>query len=373
MDTTPVHDPESWHQILLLAGSRGASVQLTIMHHGITVLDDAVRCRREALGWLFSASKPFTSLLIHRLTRRGDLDLDAPVADLWPEYGAAARRSKAATTVREVLTHRTALPTAGPYPAAVLTMHRREDSVQRVVRGRRRDRRFAARSAYQPLDFGFILAEVAQRATGRPWAELLRELVLEPAGLTDVHPGVPDGELHRCLPVDGSWHAVPGGPLVAAVVNRRDVRQAQIPAAGISTTAHQLASLYQHLLTAPSMDPGTASDAARETASDREALCMPSSNGSKDAWTRLPTRWGTGIQLGGTGEGCPMGVTSTERTFGHNGSDVCLGWADPNLHLAVGLVTDRASGHPADRQLLVRVSDAIRRVATSSSSAATVP
>jgi CubicO group peptidase (beta-lactamase class C family) len=158
---------------------------------------------------------------------------------------------------------------------------------------------------------------------------------------------VPDDQLHRCLPVDGSVRALPGGPVIAAVVNRRSVRQARIPAAGISTTARQLALFYRHLLSAP----------------ERQALCVPSSDGGRDGWTRLPTRWGTGVQLGGTGAGCPLGSTSTGRTFGHNGSDACLGWADPDLDLAVGLITDRASGHPADRRLLVRVSDAIRRAA----------
>lgn len=336
-----------WHGALALAASRGACVQLCVIHRGRTVLDGAVGCAPDALGWLFSASKPFTSLLVHRLVGSGVLRLDDPVARYWPEYGAGADGSKAATTLREVLTHRTAAPTAGPYPAAVLAMHRLEASVARVATGRRRDRRYPGLSAYQPLDFGFILAEVARRTTGRAWPQLVQDLVLAPAGLRDVHPGVPDDQLHRCLPVDGSSRSLPGGPVVAAVVNRRSVRQARIPAAGISTTARQLALFYRHLLTAP----------------ERAALCTPSSEGVRDAWTRLPTRWGTGVQLGGTGAWCPLGATSTLRTFGHNGSDVCLGWADPDLDLAVGLVTDRASGHPADKKLLVRVSDALRAVA----------
>jgi CubicO group peptidase (beta-lactamase class C family) len=354
---------DAWQPVLDLAGSRGASVQLAVIHRGTTVLQGAVRCSPDALGWLFSASKPFTSLLVHRLAGQGVLDLDAPVAEYWPEFGAVTGTKrgtgKSGTTLRDVLTHRTAVPTAGPYPLAVLAMHRPVASLDRVARGRRRDRRYAGRSAYQPLDFGFILGEVARRATGRGpdegWAALLRELVLEPAGLDDVHPGVPDAALHRCLPFDGSWRAAPGGPVVAALLNRRAVRQAEIPAAGISTTAHQLAAFYRYLLAAP----------------ERGALCTPSSEGGRDAWTRLPTRWGTGVQLGGTGAWCPMGETSTERTFGHNGSDVCLGWADPDLDLAVGLVTDRASGHPADKKLLVRVSDVIR--ATASAALATAP
>jgi CubicO group peptidase (beta-lactamase class C family) len=336
-----------WRGVLALAASRGAAVQLTVIHRGVTVLDGAVRCHPDALGWLFSASKPFTSLLLHRLAGTGVLDLDGPVAVHWPAFGTGGDGSKAGTTVRDVLTHRTASPTAGPYPAAVLAMHRLEASLERVARGRRRDRSYPGLSAYQPLDFGFILAEVARRATGREWTELLGELVLAPAGLRDAYPGVPDDQLHRCLPIDGSVRALPGGPVIAAVVNRRSVRQARIPAAGISTTARQLALFYRHLLSAP----------------ERQALCVPSSDGGRDGWTRLPTRWGTGVQLGGTGAGCPLGSTSTGRTFGHNGSDACLGWADPDLDLAVGLITDRASGHPADRRLLVRVSDAIRRAA----------
>ncbi|QCU77673.1 class A beta-lactamase-related serine hydrolase [Citricoccus sp. SGAir0253] len=336
-----------WRRVLELAGSRGASVQVAVLHGGIPVLDGTVRCRPDALGWLFSASKPFTALLVHRLARRGVLGLDDRVADLWPAFGTGGGGSKARTTVRDVLTHRTAVPTAGPYPAAVLAMHRLEESVERVAAGRRRARRYGRASAYQPLDFGFILAEVARRATGRQWTELLRELVLAPAGLADVHPGVPDAELRRALPIDASAAALPGGPIVAAVLNRRAVRQAVIPAAGISTTARQLALFYHHLLTAP----------------ERPALCAPSSDGARDAWTRLPTRWGTGVQLGGTGRWCPLGESSTVRSFGHNGSDVCLGWADPDLDLAVGIVTDRASGHPADKRLLVRVSDAIRTCA----------
>ncbi|MGW9551576.1 serine hydrolase domain-containing protein [Citricoccus zhacaiensis] len=351
--------------LLELAASRGAAVQLAVIHRGQTVVDGAVRCRPDALGWLFSASKPFTSLLVHRLAGEGLLDLDEPVATYWPDYGAgrrwprSERTSKARTTLRDVLTHRSAVPSAGPYPAAVVAMHRTEVSLQRVARGRRRDRRYGAGPAYQPLDFGFILAEVARRATGGAaggdgdlgWAGLLRELVLEPAGLQDVHPGVPDAELRRCLPFDGSLRAAPGGPVVAALLNRRVVRQAQIPAAGISTTALELARFYRYLLHVP----------------ERDALCTPSSDGGPDGWTRLPTRWGNGVQLGGTGAGCPLGETSTERTFGHNGSDVCLGWADPDLDLAVGLVTDRASGHPADRRLLVEVSDAIRSLAANRS------
>lgn len=361
----------SWSAALELAASRGAAVQLTVIHRGQTVLDGSVRCTRDALGWLFSAGKPCTSLLVHRLAATGALHLDDLVARHWPEYGTGGAGTKAETTIREVLTHRTGLPTAGPYARAVLTMQDAESSARRVASATRRHRRFGQRAdslpddgpsfsavaAYQPLDFGIILGRVVQEVTGVPWTQALRELVLGPMGLTDVHPGVPDEHLHRCLPVDGSLRALPGGPVMARIVNRRSVRQAVIPAAGISTTAQQLAQFYARLLDAPELPE----------------LSRPSSDGGRDAWTRLKTRWGTGVQLGGTGQWCPLGTTSTPRTVGHNGSDVCLGWADPDLDLAVGLITDRASGSARDKRLLVELSDLIRSLAANAPGAAEAP
>lgn len=370
--TLPTSDtPPHWHSALELAASRGAAVQLTVIHGGRTVLNDSVRCTRDALGWLFSAGKPFTSLLVHRLAATGALQLDDPVARHWPEYGTGGAGTKAQTTIRDVLTHRTGLPTAGPYARAVLTMQDAESSARRVASARRRHRRFGQRpdgspdgaasfsavAAYQPLDFGIILGRVVQEVTGMPWAQALRDLVLDPMSLADVHPGVPEEQLRRCLPVDGSLRALPGGPVVARIVNRRSVRQAVIPAAGISTTASQLAHFYAQLLHAPELPE----------------LSRPSSDGGRDAWTRLETRWGTGVQLGGTGRWCPLGTTSTPRAVGHNGSDVCLGWADPDLELAVGLITDRASGSAADKRVLIELSDLIRSLAANAPGAAEAP
>ena len=202
--TLPTSDtPPHWHSALELAASRGAAVQLTVIHGGRTVLNDSVRCTRDALGWLFSAGKPFTSLLVHRLAATGALQLDDPVARHWPEYGTGGAGTKAQTTIRDVLTHRTGLPTAGPYARAVLTMQDAESSARRVASARRRHRHFGQRpdgspdgaasfsavAAYQPLDFGILLGRVVQEVTGMSWAQAMRDLVLDPMSLADVHPG----------------------------------------------------------------------------------------------------------------------------------------------------------------------------------------
>jgi CubicO group peptidase (beta-lactamase class C family) len=61
----------------------------------------------------------------------------------------------------------------------------------------------------------------------------------------------------------------------------------------------------------------------------------------------------------GPGTSHPMGERSARETFGHNGSNACVAWADPTRRLAVAYLTaglpsglDRAR-HPSE------VSDAI--------------
>ena len=55
----------------------------------------------------FSATKPLAAVSVLMLAERGQLDLDAPIAALWPEFGAGGKQ---ACTVRHVLTHRGGFP-----------------------------------------------------------------------------------------------------------------------------------------------------------------------------------------------------------------------------------------------------------------------
>ena len=120
--------------------------------------------------------------------------------------------------------------------------------------------------------------------------------------------------------------------------NRRRVRAAVVPAAGISTTARDLARFYQSLLDAgqganPVFTAGTVSEA-----------CRPTSDDDLDRLLGTRVRWAQGFQLGGpddgSGRGRAMGRLSSTLTFGHNGSNCCIGWADPTRGLAFAYVTN---------------------------------
>ena len=59
--------------------------------------------REDTLTSIYSGSKGLTSTCIHLLADRGELDLHAPVARHWPEFGQAGKQD---ITLAMVLAHR---------------------------------------------------------------------------------------------------------------------------------------------------------------------------------------------------------------------------------------------------------------------------
>jgi CubicO group peptidase (beta-lactamase class C family) len=104
----------------------GASFAATL--EGELVVDlwgghaDAARTRpwaRDTIVNVFSTTKAMTALCAHLLVDRAMLDLDAPVARVWPEFAA---EGKAAVTPRHCLNHSAGLaairrPLPGARPA----------------------------------------------------------------------------------------------------------------------------------------------------------------------------------------------------------------------------------------------------------------
>jgi CubicO group peptidase (beta-lactamase class C family) len=89
----------------------------------------------------------------------------------------------------------------------------------------------------------------------------------------------------------------------------------------------------------------------------------PSGDDGFDRVARYPIRWSAGFQLGGPrtvpGTVSPMGASSGTRTFGHNGSNCCIGWADPDRDLVVVHLTDRIGRPLPDLRYHAAVADRI--------------
>src|SRR5690606_18362286 len=95
-------------------GDLGAS--FCLYRHGRPVVDlwggiaDATTGRpweEDTTSLVFSTTKGATAVCANLLVERGDLDLDAPVTEYWPEFAAAG---KGEVPVRWLLSHRAGLP-----------------------------------------------------------------------------------------------------------------------------------------------------------------------------------------------------------------------------------------------------------------------
>ena len=69
--------------------------------------DPATPWNEDTVTIVYSSTKGATALCAHILADRGELSLDAPVADYWPEF---ACNGKEKTTVRMMLDHSVGVP-----------------------------------------------------------------------------------------------------------------------------------------------------------------------------------------------------------------------------------------------------------------------
>ncbi len=333
-----------------LVRRRGAAAQICVVRHGRVVLHRAVDVPADGLFWIFSVSKPYTTVLVHLLAERGLLDLDLPVAAYWPEFG---RNGKDAITIRHVLAHRTGFATTGTPLADVLACTDWAGATQAIERIRPR-RPAGSAPAYQFLIFGFILGEVVQRITGRQFREVLNQELITPLRLTDTHLGIGAAEWPRHVPVTFRHH---GGRFAAGGINKAATRAAIMPSAGISATAADVARFYTMLL-----EGGRVGDRMILRPETIELARTPTTAGETDRFVRAPVPWSLGFQLGGSrgpGRVPPFGFRSSSRTFGHNGSNCCIAWADPDRDLALAYLTNLRVHHTVDMAHMAAVADQI--------------
>ncbi|MEV6106330.1 serine hydrolase domain-containing protein [Streptomyces sp. NPDC051940] len=239
-------------------------LQIAVHHRGALVADavagvaDGRSGRRVTPGtpfFSFSAGKAMTSLIAHLLVRTGAVGYDTPVADVWPEFAA---HGKAATTLRHVLTHSAGVP-AMPRditPADLADWSR----VCTALADAEPRWRPGTATGYHSYTFGFLVGEVARRATGKPMRQLLHEWVAAPLGLDgDLYFGVPRAALPRLArledaapravaPPDGDAVLAPWemGP-TAAMGNSPGILEADIPSVG-TFTARGIAAMNAAVL-----------------------------------------------------------------------------------------------------------------------------
>jgi len=348
-------------------GEVGASVCVTV--DGETVVDlwggvaDHATGRPwndDTIGLVWSCTKGAVALCAHMLVGRGEIDIDAPVATYWPEFG---KNGKADIPVRYLLSHQSGLAALRePIPEDGLADW---DLVVEALAGQEPLWTPGTRSGYHALTFGHLVGEVVRRVTGRTIGTFFREEVAEPLGL-DFWIGLPEEHEARVAPTIAAEldpSRIPtfyqaaltdpssvasmvvmnsGGYLAPGAADTRACHAAEIPAAGGITNARGLAGMYRPLAL------GGAVDGIRLIDED-QLVTMNSvvSASSIDATLLMPTRFGLGFMKAVDDRHLPAGDSSavllSEEAFGHLGMGGSLGFADPRARMSYGYTMNRQS------------------------------
>ncbi len=307
--------------------------------------------QRDTIVNLYSCTKGMTALCAHQLVERGQLDLDAPVWDCWPEF---AQAGKGRILVRWLLSHRAALPAVKELlPPETLYDW---EAMCAALATQAPWWPPGTAHGYHAVTFGWLVGELVRRLTGRSLGTYFRDEIARPLGL-DLHIGLPDAEHHRVaemseIPTDQidpeavglaqlilsdprsmAALAFVNPPSMALGPNHAAWRRAEIPGANGHGAARDLARVYGALAC------GGRVDGVQVLTPESIARCAAEQSFGPDLVLQINTRFGLGFMLPQDRRDARFGPSP--RAFGHPGAGGSLGFADPDTRIGFGYVMNR--------------------------------
>lgn len=322
--------------------------QLVLRRHGKLVLNEALGIARgfrsneaqppmavqpQTPFPVLSAGKPLAAIAIALLEDRGILDIEAPIAQLFPEF---ARHGKDRITTLDVLTHRSGLL----MPEFVRNTHLWESraAIQNALI-HTRPTYPRGTLAYHPYEFGWLLSEIVHRIAGRSLADFFAEEIAGPLGLPALRFGLGDRALQEVAYTYwlGSAKVIVAGVNVAADFEQQNTEsffKAQNPATSMISDAASLAACYDWILNGDKSPDGPVpiDERTLRQYTSRQVLAW-------DRSLRIPLAMGRGFVIGSLFPSS-FGWWNTGGCFGHAGGFSCLAFGDYRTNIAVAMVTN---------------------------------
>lgn len=147
-----------------------------VLHRGT-----GVEATTDSVFQVGSIAKIYTASVIMRLAESGELDLDAPVVEVLPEFSVADPDSTKVITTRQLLSHTSGLTCDFTHDSG-----RGDDCLAKYVEAAKDvalDCPPGTALSYSSVGYN-VLGRIIEVVTGKVWDEALEDLLLTPLGLT---------------------------------------------------------------------------------------------------------------------------------------------------------------------------------------------
>lgn len=293
---------------------------------------------RTTLTPVYSTTKPIAAIVMGTLADQGVLDLEAPVASVWPEFGA---HGKDRVSIADAMAHKAGVPGFVDPINPDLWL----DPIGLAAALAALEPLWEPGTAhgYHPVTYGAIVGEIVRRASGRTVGALLRQEICAPLGV-DFWIGTPASEHARCAEVAKPRAATDFGEINeatrAAFLTKWSSpsrggaawREAELPGVNGHGTALATAMLYQAFASEGRIGPMQAFGARTFEALTRERAHGP------DLVLPFDLSIGCGIMRNSN-----LFYGPNPDGLGHSGWGGSCGFADPALGLSGGYVMSRQS------------------------------
>ena len=309
---------------------------------------------RDTIVPVYSTTKGVSAIIMAWLADRNLIDLDAPLAALWPAFGA---HGKDQISIGQTLAHQAGVPGfINPIdpdlwldpPACAAAIAALEPLWPP-----------GGASGYHPLTWGYIVGEIALRAAERSVGSILRDEICAPHGI-DFQIGTPERDHARAAEMKKPARVADFGeitparkaafftPWSAPQRGSTPWRKIEIPSANGHATALAVARLYELYATG-----GEIAGERLLSPGGFAALTEPRFKGD-DLVLPFNVDWRTGV-MGNSN----LFYGPNEDAFGHSGAGGSCGFGDPKTGVSAGYVMNKHSHYVAGDPRSLRLIEAL--------------
>ena len=294
---------------------------------------------------VYSTTKTMTFLVALMLADRGQLDLNAPVINYWPEFGA---NGKEQVLVKHFLSHSAGLPGfSRPFTNEELYDW---DFACADLAAQESWWEAGSQSGYHAITQGYLIGEVVRRITGKSFGTYFKEEVAEKIG-ADFHVGVDPKDFERIADLveanetadilEMDPESIPGRVFSGLDITPDNStstagwRQAEIPAANGHGNARSVVRVQTAMA-----NGGKAFGVELLSEAGCQRALEPQTDGT-DLVLGLPVSFGMGYAL--RNEAMPMGPNQNTLWWGGAGGSTIV--VDQDAHVCFSYVMNQMDNH----------------------------